>query len=168
MSSNSEDIDLQILKLRNELKTYAEPSEENPEVEIIKLKKNVEKVDGRKKPRSDKQLNNLQKMREVRLLKGAEKKRATELKKLKDEELKEEIEKKKLKNEYKKKYKKKYGSSSSSSSTEIKVKKKKKKKTKKVKPDSDSKSGEDSPLFQIEKPKEKPKENNKLPAWLLE
>lgn len=167
MSSDSENIDNQILKLRNELKTYDEPSEENPGVEIIKLKKNVEKADGRKKPRSEKQLSNLQKMREARLLKGAEKKRAAELKKLKDEELKEEIEKKKLKNEYKKKYKKKYVSSSSSSSTEIIVKKKKK--TKKIKQISASKSGEDSPIFKIEKPKEKPKEeNNKLPAWLLE
>lgn len=187
--SDSEDIDEQIMKLKNEIKAMNGEDVQSEEeiIEIVEKPKKNDKVDGRKKPRSEAQKANLAKMREAKLLKAAERKRAAELKKLKEQEIAEEIERKKLKTEYKKKYKKRYASSSSSSSSsEVKYKKKKKskkdrkkseKKKKKAKSSSSS-SGSMSPIFKIDqdtvqKPEKVKKittkdEEFELPGWAME
>jgi hypothetical protein len=158
MSSDSEDINTQIAKLQNELKQYEKSESEE---EVIKIVEKPKKSDGRSGKRSEKQIANLAKMRDAKLIKGAEKKRNIALQKQKDDELKEELNNKKIKNEYKKKFKKKYASSSSSSSTEIVKKKKKKKHKKKV---SSSSSGSVSPLFKMDGDAKA----QKVPAWMLE
>lgn len=184
--SDSDDIDAQIMKLKQEIKDMEEPEKTSSKYkseddeEVIKIVEKPKKIDGRKKPRTEAQKANLAKMREAKLLKAAEKKRAAELKALKDKELAEEIERKKMKAEYKKRYKKKYVSSSSSSSSEIIVKKKKKEKKEKEKKKkkkyvSSSSSGSMSPIFKIESDKTekvekistKTPEPFKIPDWAM-
>lgn len=158
--SDSENLLDEISKIQKEIEDLEngtdeeeEESSENIVFEKKELKPTIQKSDirltkkgkpdGRSKPRTEKQIANLRKMREAKALKRGEKAHIKALEEQKKKEIEDELETRKLKKQLKKKYKKKkYVSSSSSSSSSSRERRRRKKKTKKKRKMSSS-SGSD-------------------------